>query len=208
MKSKKDTPVIELLRVVWRNTNTIWGNSYRKTNKAMRSALNIAIESGFRFAENDFKDISESFKFGYWSGTNGAEMLAEEYYTFAVEQNNTSACISLEKWKNRKPFLFNDVTQVKDLNSKKRRLALGSEFLWDIWDNLKKPKRDCIVRITNIDDKRIIACSYGKDDKNGYRGKIKKRYTITQQDLNAEMAKRKEYLEKIVADRKAAEEQK
>ena len=184
------SPVFQLLSTVWNNAKR--ESSYREINKSMIESVCIAIRLGFKFEPQDFKDIKRYHIYSWRDGDGGQEWWAEEFYKLAVKKRNISACISFEAWKDRKPFLFNDITCKPDVKRKKKRLALGSEFHWDCIG-----KKSAIVEVTNINRDRIIACQYAEIEESDYHRKIQKRYTITRENLKNEMSVRKELVEKM-----------
>lgn len=85
---------------------------------------------------------------------------AEGLYSAAVPRGNISACQAIEAFKGRTPFMFED-----------ERIYVGREFVW----------QGDAVTCTSIDKDSLIACSY----RNGRDGKIKRRYTVTLEEVQA-----------------------
>lgn len=109
-----DSGPIKILQAVWDHANEGKGHSWNILNGALSSALNIAIESGFKFHEDDFATICKRFDGHYWMGNSTGKILGEGFYsmaagggTFRRNPPNRSACISFEKWIGRKPFILN-----------------------------------------------------------------------------------------------------
>lgn len=103
----KDTPVIALIQSVWSNSNSGKGHSWRILNTALYRALNLAIESHYLFALDDFVTMAKRFDVGYWFGTNpDGKGIGTGIYSHAVEHGNMSACLAFEHWKKFEPWLF------------------------------------------------------------------------------------------------------
>ena len=160
MNEIKLSPVLELLRLTWHGIHinkAMW--SWARLNRCMQDALHLAIKAGLVFGLDDFDFISKNFRWGYWAG-NG-----EGYYCHAVSENNISAIKAYEHYRNRKPFIVNNVDQrwLGSFTPRKRgRLTIGSTCVW-------LGER---ITVTSFDDKNknIIACSYKpqKCDERGY----------------------------------------
>jgi hypothetical protein len=186
MTRKKDSPAIQLLRLVWENCNTAIRHSYERINHAMYEATRLAIGSGFRFDDGDFAVIDKDFLFCYWGGADNAGF-AESLYSLACASGNTSAAQAFESWKERGPVIADGV-DYGEMGRMFRhgggqvargRLCAGSRFVWN---------RE-YVTVTSLasDPTRVVACSY-KDDS---RSKILHRYTITPAMIKADRAARK-----------------
>ena len=177
MNEVKLSPAVELLQLTWRgaHNSSLW--SWARLNRCMSDALHLAIEAGLDFRLDDFAYISKYFRWGYWVGDG------EGVYCHAVVTNNMSAIKAFEHYRNRKPFIVNDVLQVWCFSSTHRnrgRLAIGSKFMW-----LGQG-----VTVTSFDDKnhRIIACTYKprEHDERGYligSLKVEHIYKLTHKDL-------------------------
>lgn len=124
---KQDSGPIKLLQVVWEHANEGKSHSWRILNGMLHRALNIAINSGFKFEPDDFETIHKRFSGHYWMGDSIPPFRGEGFYTEAVAgdggyrdcycQHNRSACISFEKWVGRKPFILDG-----------KRLCVGSRI--------------------------------------------------------------------------------
>lgn len=171
------SPAIKILELVWSSTNSEKNHSWDTLNHAMASTLHTIIAAGVTFYVNDFKIISETFRFGYWSGIDG-HMSGESFYCTAVGNRNKSAAISFENWVGRKPFIFGE------------RLTIGSDFKWC----------EEKVKVTSFskDGVYLVACSYkdrseskqckkcGQTEYNYQTDKIKHQYKIEIADIRAE----------------------
>ncbi len=163
MATKRLSPVMKLLTLLWDGRFEATDRSYTRLNDGMRTALNVAITTGMPFAANDVKDAYESFSGSYWLDW-------ENVYSIAAKVGNLSACKSVESWKNRPPFIYDG-----------KRLAVGSEFVW----------AGAKVTVTSFGTQAvagsimdaIIACSHKVVD---HTKKVVKRYTLTVSDLKAQ----------------------
>lgn len=190
---------LQLLTVVWDGVGGRFrGDSWRKTNRSLQDALNLAISSGMKFELDDFKYINKNFRPWYWMGNDG-HMLGERYYFIAVRERNTSAAIAFEVWKGRKPFIADNVETLPHWGGSCRfersRLACGCQFYW----NGEK------VAVTSFseDGTYLVACSYKDNKPNEYEAKILHQYKITVKDLRnlrSEMKKIAKEVEMSVAD--------
>ena len=182
-KEKQLSPAIQLIDLVWEKSFQCMPHSWERFNAAMQDALRLAIKSGMVFELNDFKYISDNYRFGYWAGNDG-HMQGERYYTEAVIKNNTKAVQSFEAWKKRKPFIFRDVGSdfgYGDMDERKScRLFVGSKFKW------KSEK----VKVTSFseDGKYVVACSHKDKQKDDYSPvEVKHIYKISNADLRKEL---------------------
>ena len=183
--------VVEFLKTVYRETNTVGSRSWQNLNSAMSAAMRLAIEARFKFEPDDFSTIVQSkLGYEYWAGSDNAYNKGERFYTLAIDENNTSAAISFEKMKDRKPFIYLG-----------RRLAIGSDFWW--WDDeaigqlpAETDRRKHAIEngygakrwhLTSFseDGEHINCCSYYRED-NPYgwqNGTPTKRLRLTVKDL-------------------------
>jgi len=189
-----ESPVHAMLALVFRQANTGTGHSWERLNHAMHNALQLAIGSGFPFTPDDLRAVCREFRGGYWMSSSD-----EWVYAYAIRQANTSAIKAYEEYKPREPFIADEVEVVSYYGGRhthgdrgkqsKERLHVGAKFTW----HGEK------VEVTSFNDDgcSLVACSY-KDrqlNKDGYEignRKIKKRYTITRQDIIEDRAERKE----------------
>ena len=171
---------IQLLTLVWKNTNTVLAHSWRRLNSSMQDALSLAIRAGMRFESSDFEYIAENFRFGYWGGRSDGYMFGERYYRSACNEPNKSACQAFEEWRDREPFIADNVNTGRYWRNSKTlsrsRLAIGFEFYWN--------GETVTVTSFSIDGSYLSACSYQEKPKDEYApAKIKHRYKITVRDL-------------------------
>lgn len=184
--AKKSKP-IELLDLIYENTNRATTHSWERLNHAMRAALTLAVGSGLEFALGDLAHIGSSYKSGYWLGDSD-----ELVYNEAILNGNMTAIKSFEAWKAREPFIADGVrpaecygTFVHGSSDRQReRLHKGASFNW-------KGHRVTVTSFAE-DQKSLTACSY-KPDKDGFRTeKVAKRFKITRDDILADRKARTE----------------
>ncbi len=148
MKRKADhaSPVRTYMQALWDNCFRASSHSWLKLNHCLYSALSAAVEAGMRFTETDIAEINSAMRGSYWLHT---EML----YTLAVKKGNTSAAISIERYLERRAWIWSG-----------KRLTVGDETRWG--------------EITSIQPDHFIACTY-KTKKYGERTKIEKRTRVS-----------------------------
>jgi len=203
-KAKKPSPVVSLVQSVWDNANSGKGHSWQILNGSLHQALMIAITAHYKFAPDDFKNVTTNFDGGYWMGTDGdGKNYGERYYAHAVACNNMSAAMSFEHWRGIEPYLFlgkrlstggwsgtNEVGLLV-INDKAPGIAKAAGCKTDeqVLDLLS---RDCKNKwwVTGFDNEFIrLACYYSDSNKGGHRtGTPKKRIKLTRDQL-AEMSK-------------------
>lgn len=177
---------IQLLDLVWNNTNESTSHSWERLNHAMRAALTLAVSSGMKFDIGDFNYILDSYRTHRWIGDSH-----EWVYSLAIGVSNTSATKSYETAVSREPFIADGVEFRCDhgvhgdyLSRERERLSVGATFRWK--------GHKVTVTSFSADQSYLIACSY-KDRKEGeYGNKVAKRFKITRQDIIDDRAERKE----------------
>lgn len=185
--AKEDSPVLVLLKHVWKHEGHGSGQSWARLNGAMGSALGLAIRSGLRFDVDDFATFAKDFNSCRWIGD------AEWCYSAACgaehgdHGGNPSAVQSFEAWTGRKPFLV----RYEPRDKTPKRLYVGSRFQW--WDG----KKLAWVHLTSFDDSKgtcvAVERKYGS-----YETKIVRRHTLTHDKIKAYHAE--------IKDRMKAEE--
>lgn len=164
-----ESPVIQLLRIVWRNAQTRGRLQYYH---AMQDAIRLAILGGIAFKPDDFITMERTFVFG-WRGACWMPN-AENIYHLSVHGGHRdfghcypsrSACIAIEKWQGWKPFIVQG-----------RRLSLYSE--------VRHPKHGKLW-VTSLDVEKIGACWYDNPG-NHQLGTPAKRYTFTHKTIKSE----------------------
>ncbi len=112
---KQQSKAYELCKFVWNNETT---NSNLVLNEIMKTALQLAIRAKLKFDKDDFENIYETFRGGYWFGANtNGNGCGEIFYHYTAVYNNISASKSYESFAKIKPFLL-----------KNKRLTAHSEF--------------------------------------------------------------------------------
>lgn len=189
---KSDSAPIRLLQLIWDNALGATGHSWRRLNAPLQQGLRLSITSGMKFGRDDFKKIEERYRPQYWMGLGSDS--GEGYFTTAAIEDNVSAAVSFEIWKDRKPFHFRGIESDPDISGMKRfegrrRLFVGSWFHWN-------GERVFLTSFSK-DGESVGACSYAPEKGNPdwsiwTRGKILHRYRITRGDLAAALKKIKE----------------
>lgn len=165
----KDSPVIALLRHVWRNTNR---DSWLTLNQVTADALTIAIRGDFKFAPDDFVIMARPSRDG---GFDSHRWISggERFYAMACGRDrgsaNLSAAIAFETWRGRTSFL------IAQPNTKSRvRLSEAAVFIWSAGERW---------RVTSFaaDQSYLIACKYTST----YGRQPVRRIRITHADLKA-----------------------
>ncbi len=198
---KKLSSAIQLVTLVWNKSFSARSHSWAVYNDCLQTALSLAIKSGMEFYPDDFKYISDNFNFGYWAGNDG-HMQGERYYFEAIREGNTQAALSFEVWKNRKPFIYENISHAWKSSLKERkqsRVFVNAQFMW----HGEK------VAVTSFAEngKYFIACSYHEKKKCGTCGwlhcanfehdtdtsrtKVKRQYKITHADIKKARAENK-----------------
>lgn len=154
-----------LVALVYAKSWKTGGQSWRRLNAGLNTAVLLAISTGIEFGEDDFAQIYRDFQGGYWfTGVTGGE----HFYRAAIEHNHSTAIASFEKWKGRRPMIV-----------KGDRLWQGQHFVWD--------GQEVIVTSFNDAEQSVIACAYQQirrySDGHYGQGKPTKRYTINWADL-------------------------
>jgi hypothetical protein len=136
---------MELLAVVWRQSQRTRQHSWRCLNGSMHEALRLAVSSGMEFGVDDFRYMSEHFRMGYWCGD------LEHFYTDAVVVRNASAWKAFEKYRARKPYFF--APAVVGGNVTPARLVVGTKFEW-------QGENVTVTSFNDEDTPHLNACSY------------------------------------------------
>lgn len=141
-KVKQKSPTYRFVAIMYHESMSATGHSWTRLNSALHSTLSNAINAGMRMDPDDFHDICNDMRGGYWFGTDNNESQGEGFYNVAVGANNLSACQSFEKWVGRNPFVWEG-----------RRLCLGERFSW-------KGELVTVTRMPASAERPMIACSY------------------------------------------------
>lgn len=161
----KHSKAFDVIQTVYKHCWKSGGQSYTRLNDALRKALTSTIIAGMLFDLDDVKNIASTFAGGYWFSDDNGEWL----FRVAVENNNTSACVSYENYRKRKPFFFEG-----------QRIYVQRQFYW--YDKKGVGHR---LTCTSFDEsgEYFTACSY-KNVGDSYRRKIDKRFKIYWSDLS------------------------
>lgn len=151
-----------LLTHVWNCGRGVKPFSEARFRATLHDALELVIIGGLEFDINDCSKFHDAFSWGVGYYVEQLLSFGESFYSLAIIASNISACHSFEKYRNRKPFITNDVDHNYhtlrsmpgrwDITRPRDRLGVGSKFSW-------QGKR---VIVTSFDDKngKVIACSY------------------------------------------------
>ena len=185
MKKPILSGAMELLTVVWRQSQRTRQHSWRCLNGSMHEALLLAVSSGMEFGADDFRYMSEHFRMGYWCGD------LEYFYKDAVVVRNASAWKAFEKYRERKAYFF--APAVVGGNVTPARLVVGTTFAW-------LGEKVTVTSFNDGDTPHLNACSYviskGTQCDRCHlhlqypEKKILHRFKITYQDLKDEKKRR------------------
>lgn len=148
MEQLKKSKAYKLIEFIWNCNNT---ESWVRLNHILYSTMNLAIEAGLTFDEDDFSRICKDFRGGHWFGVDtggkGYPNIGSLFYSTACRYKNMSACKSYEKFKGIKPFIINN-----------QRLYVGFYKIRD--ENHRR------LRVTGFDSEngKIMIVSYNCDD--------------------------------------------
>jgi len=194
MGKPKQSPALKLMLMTYKQRCAAAPFSWDRINKSLDAALCLAISGGFRFNPDDFAEIADRCKGGYWMTADG-HMLGERFYASAISNESMSAIVAFETWKDRGPFIADKVRPAfgnwshlgnRPRSRKRDRVAVGSIFPW----------RGEQVTVTSFAESGefFTACSYKPDaDRPGWMTKkILHRYKITRADIIADRAARKQ----------------
>lgn len=153
----KETPVYYMVGTLYRESLAATGHSWMRLNGALFKLVNILIDAGVAFAEDDISRVRKDFAGEHWFGVDGPE----SWYAAAVDVGNLSACTAIEHYLERPRWRIDGAI-----------LCVGASIKWD--------GRDC--KVTSLGADSVIACSYKAK---ATRDKIERRYTITAEDIKA-----------------------
>lgn len=158
-----------------------------KNARAWFDFWSLLILSGFNFAKTELRDIAK------WCAENSHRWHppGEGHYTLAVADSNISFAIAYETYEGRKPFIFSQIDYDRrggymchSVSKTKGRLVIGAKFPW----------KGETVKVTTFKDEKhsLIACAYHPDPKGYTPSKIKKRFTISVDDLRKQKKEKNE----------------
>jgi len=155
MPKKKSPPpkstVIQLLDIVYDASLESTGHPWERLNTALHIALETAIGVGFKFDIDDWIYIGSHYRSECWLGSN-----VEYWYSKCVSDCNMSAIASFEKWKEREPFIADNVEPIDSKfahmtgTRQTCRLAVGFSFRW----------KGAKVTVNSFGDGYVNAASY------------------------------------------------
>ncbi len=160
MSKKKDSPALQLVRLVFVHGQEATDHSWVRLNGALASAVEVAIKGGLIFDIGDFKVFHSELRGGYWIGA-----APHGFYSIACEFGNLSACKAFEEWYGFAPYELEG-----------QRVFVGRDFTW-------AGER---VTCTSIAGDALIACSYKPNKAGSYERKILHRHSITHEEIKAE----------------------
>lgn len=158
---QKDSPALQLVRLVFTEGQKATGHSWTRLNQALYQAAKVAIEGGLRFDLEDFTIFYAKMRAEYWIGAH-----PDGLYAAACKVGNLSACRAYEHRYGFCPYELDG-----------QRVFVGHDFMW-------KGER---VTCTSIHKDHLVACSYGpQGDAPSYQRKVKHRYKITHEEIRTE----------------------
>ncbi len=171
--SKKESPALQLVRLVFVQGQQATDHSWTRLNMALRQGLEVAIKGGLVFDLGDFAAFYSQLRAAYWIGA-----YPDGLYAVACEFGNLSACKSYENYYDFAPYELEG-----------QRVFVGRQFTWSGEH----------VTCTSIAKDALIACSYKPNESGSYDSrKILHRHSITPAEMKAEDKRRS----KVSADKK------
>lgn len=191
---------IQLLELTWTGANNSTNHSWTRLNKAMMTALRLAVGSGMMFRQFDIDFIDQDYRYrsGRWLGENGWEGL----YAMAVQVENFSFIEAFEAYFSRQPFRADDVrlnssaghfVHRKDETRKRSRLAVGFSFPWQGKEVTVTSFNDAEGYLTAVSRKMVgeqAWCDTCHNVKSWPVEKLDKTFRITRADLKAARPKK------------------
>ena len=210
MKNKPQSPVQLVIGTVYRESMKATGHSWTRLNGVLRGTMRNLIAAGVKFEVDDVKKALADFSGHYWDSH-------ESWYSSACGAEhgdgggNLSAAIAIEVALGRQPFIWAERTKTPT------RLYVGADFTWKgervtvtSFDDRKHTLTACSYtqeRETDLnkvgsrtyayDGYRVIEALKKYDDgsvairysaKTDEECKIKKRFTISNEDMAAARA--------------------
>lgn len=158
---QKDSPALQLVRLVFTEGQKATGHSWTRLNQALYQAAKVAIEGGMRFNLEDFTDFYVEMRAGYWIGAH-----PDGLYAAACKVGNLSACRAYEHHYGFCPYELDG-----------QRVFVGHDFVWE-------GER---VTCTSVSKDHLVACSYASQgEAPHYKRKIERRYKISHEEIWAE----------------------
>jgi len=174
------SPTVELLDLVWCNTNAAQGHSWQRLNSSMFQALRLVIEAGFAVTEDDLEHIQQHFRFGRWCHEGGFD----RFYSYALGAGNLKAAKAIEKHLGRPAFIVDGPripgAQGGSHGKQRYRVCVGAWFEW----------QGSQVKVTSIEKNYFVACRYSEDEDGRISRTVLARHKITRKDILAERKKK------------------
>lgn len=190
-KKPKRSSVMQLLDLAFVRCRGATTASKYRLDQTMQDAVVLAINAGFRFDPHDWQRIVTDYP------NRGYRL--EPCYALAIQTCNLSAAIAIEDYRQRPPFILDDVNcdqisgylfrrpyvRSNTFHRNHSRAGVGHRFTW----------RGYTMTVTSFlgvnEDARLIACAYAPPAWPGGQGNITKRIRISVADIHADRADRK-----------------
>lgn len=190
-RQSKGSPGLRFFLIAKQNGFEAAPHSWERWNASLQAVLSVAISMGLRFDPDDLQYIeqlgSKSYRSNSWMGADRLE----GHYTQAIADENKSFCVAYETWRGWEAIRGDDVestwiggrTSSRRIHRKRERLSTGLSFVY----------RGERLKVTSRKADAVVACSYrpAKPGTHDYQRKIKKRYTLTAADIQADRKARK-----------------
>lgn len=111
---QKDSPALQLVRLVFTEGQKATGHSWTRLNQALYQAAKVAIEGGLRFDLEDFTSFYAKMRAEYWIGAH-----PDGLYAAACKVGNLSACRAYEHHYGFCPYELDG-----------QRVFVGHDFMW------------------------------------------------------------------------------
>jgi hypothetical protein len=129
IKTATKSPAITLIDIIWHKANDSGPPSWDRLNRALHTALDLAITGGFEFYLGDVAVIVDNYNSSHWIGAD-----IEWIYTHAIAHENPSAHLSFEAYRKREPIIADEVTLHQSgsrvFTRKRERLCVGAQLPW------------------------------------------------------------------------------
>jgi hypothetical protein len=161
----------------------IWEQGYQMHRSRLRvdhcaqDVVELCIKYGIQFHLDDFKEMTIGGGY-YCHGFSN-----EKFYAIACgcdkENYNMSACLAMENYWGRKPFLIREV-RFGCVNKTPERVYVGRWFSWS-----EDGKTSILLKCTSFNDKKnyLNACQYKNDQGTEYNEKPMRQFKITHKDI-------------------------
>jgi len=131
------SPAVQFVEIFAQKTAI---KSRQKLNGFFYKAIEMAVEGGLKFNEDDFFHLAKKY----------ASFSRDYDYATTVQSGNKSAIKALEKYMGHKPYWY------KTLDEKPRRLYVGATFIWEgLRVNVTSFKPDYMIACHQVYEERI-----------------------------------------------------